>query len=194
MYRRFHRTLLVAAAASLLAAPALAKDSAKNSMTNPTVGAGPFLDCTSSGQASNSGTKFQYQLKKMQGIADTDGDACSGDEIICVATTTISLGGTPFQTSVVTFGEVKKGQMKVKHDACKEIPAACSPAATPTYAADLQCFASDGGAFMAAVDANPQFIFSFPAPQDCDKLGFPVSPYVYPASALIARQGSTNGC
>jgi hypothetical protein len=193
MYRRFHRTLLVAAAVSLLAAPALAKDSSKNSLTNPTLNSPPFVDCSSSGQGQNSGTKFQYQLKKLQ-MADTDGLACSGDEIICVATTTITLANTPFQTSVVTFGEVKKGQMKVKHDACKEIPAACSAAATPTYAADLQCFASDGGTFKAAVAANPQFLFSFPAPQNCDKLGFPVNPYVYPASALIARQGSTNGC
>jgi hypothetical protein len=194
MHRRFHRSLVLATAIAAIAGPALAKDSSKNALTNPTLSSPPFVDCTSSGQGSNSGTKFQYQLKKMQGIADTDGVACSGDEIICVATTMITLGGTSFPTSVVTFGEVKKGGMTVKHDACKEIPSACAPGSTPTYQADLQCFASDGGTFMAAVASNPQFIFSFPTPHTCDKLGFPVSPYVFPASALIARQGSTTNC
>lgn len=171
-----------------LAGVAGAGDTTLRPFTNPTTGSTPFRDCSSSGQLKGSGTKIQIQLKKLEGIADTDQVPCSGDEVICVQRTTNVVLGTSLATELVFRGEVKSGQVKIKHDVCKENSGLCPgiPAigTVPTFAEDVLCYAADA-AF------NPNF-GGYTLSTSCEGLVNGSQPT--PASALIARTGTTSGC
>ena len=178
------------AASMLLAAGAAqAKDVTLRPFTNPVVSStAPFADCTSSGALKGGGGKFgtqvQIQMKKLN-LPDTDGIPCTDDDVICLQQTTSTVGGGPLATELVFRAEVKKGQIKIKHDMCAENSNLCPGAlgATPTYAERVACYTAD-----------PSFdplIFYALQPNACEGL---VLSQETPSSALIAETGSTAGC
>lgn len=172
-----HRILLLAAAFAFLASPAAAKDSMKLSMTNPTTAGMPFVDCTSSGTVLLAGTKISLKMKKLAGVTDGDGVACSNDEFICTVASTNSLVG---DTTVVMRADAKNGAVSMKHDLCKEVPALCPTMTTAFFASRVVCYAPDA-AFAPT--------FAVPLPSGCE--GLVIGPFTPPASAEIAEDGQT---
>ena len=177
MTSRYCVPLLVAAFA-LLAIPAAAKDSMKLSMTNPTTAGMPFVDCTSSGSISLAGTKISVKMKKLAGVTDGDGTACSNDEFICTVASTNSAIG---DTTVVMRADAKNGTVQMKHDLCKEVPALCPSMTTAFFASRVICYAPD-----AAYAPT----FTIPLPSTCE--GLVVGPFTPPASAEVAEDGQTS--
>ena len=135
---------------------ALSKDKMIYSMVNVTPTDANFVQCQSQGLAKIVGTKMQIQLKKMQGLADTDGIPCSGDEYICVITSEVSLGIPNFATSYTFFqGDVKKGSLKIKHDLCKENATLCGTGvASTTTGLTIQCHYPDSTWPLPAFNAS----------------------------------------
>ncbi|MFM7142994.1 MAG: hypothetical protein ACKO2K_13895 [Alphaproteobacteria bacterium] len=173
----------------LAAVAAQAKDTTLRPFTNPVVSSSAaFVDCTSSGQSKGGGGKYgtqvQIQMKKLN-LADTDQIPCTDDDVICLQQTTNTVGGNSLSTEIVFRAEVKKGQIKIKHDMCVENSNLCPGAlgATPTYAERIACYAADSS-------FAPTLVYKL-QPNACEGLviGQPT-----PSSALIAESGSTSGC
>ncbi len=193
--RRIHLALLLTAALPVAAAPALAGgDKASVSFTNHTVvapGGEPFSNCSSTGAFKSSGTAISIQLKGLINLPDTDQVACSADEVICVVHTNNkdSLNGALINgvTSIVFYAEVKKGQVKIKHDICAENVATCLPIQVSSSELDVECF-------MPEADFDPTeggLVGNLPLANGCDVVAVGD---VEPASQLIAEGGSTTGC
>ena len=186
-----NRKIFFFGTASLLlaAVAAQAKDMTLRPFTNPVVSSGAaFVDCTSSGQSKGGGGKYgtqvQIQMKKLN-LPDTDQIPCTADDVICLQQTTSTVGGNPLATEILFRAEVKKGQIKIKHDMCAENSNLCPGAlgATPTYSERIACYGADAS-------FNPSILYKL-QPNACEGL---VLSQATPSSALIAESGSTSGC
>lgn len=178
----------------LASVAAQAKDVTLRPFTNPAgsggAGAGAaFVNCTSSGQSKGGGGKYgtqvQIQLKKLN-LDDTDQIPCTDDDVICLQQTTNTVPGIgSLATEILFRAEVKKGQIKIKHDLCAENPALCpgTLGATPSYAERIVCYAADP-------TFTPAITYTL-VPNACEGL---VLSQATPSSALIAESGSTSGC
>ena len=174
----------------LVAVAAQAKDTTLRPFTNPVVSStAPFADCSSSGALKGGGGKFgtqvQIQMKKLN-LPDTDGIPCTDDDVICLQQTTNTVPGIgSLATEILFRAEVKKGQIKIKHDLCAENPALCpgTLGATPSYAERIVCYAADP-------TFTPAITYTL-VPNACEGL---VLSQATPSSALIAESGSTSGC
>ncbi len=189
-HQRFWPILGIAILAS--SSPALAGgDKMSLSFTNhvtPGTDGTPFKNCTSTGAYKSSGTQIQIQLKGLVGLTDTDGIICTDDDFICVTHT--ETNGVLFTgpSTVIFRAEVKKGQLKVKHDLCAENAATCLPIPLSSVALDAKCFGPDpdfdetnGGTLTALGMTNP-----------CDFIV--PGAKLEPSSTEIARTGTTSGC
>lgn len=121
---------VVAAGACLtLASTGIAGDSSQSTFVNPVVLTGssvPALTPPIGGAWTNGVSKGKTKGDdkcKVQislggvGLPDSDGVAGSGDEVICIADASVSLGyGVPLNTSAVLRGEVKAGKVSIKAD------------------------------------------------------------------------------
>ncbi|MBU6281922.1 hypothetical protein KGQ64_06735 [bacterium] len=186
-----NRKIFFFGTASLLlaAGAAQAKDVTLRPFTNPVVSSTvPFVDCTSSGALKGGGGKYgtqvQIQFKKLN-MPDTDGIPCTADDVICLQQTTSTVGAASLATEILFRAEVKKGQIKIKHDMCAENSGLCPGAigVTPSYAERVACYAADPS-------FNPGIVYAL-QPNACEGL---VLSQVTPGSALIAETGSTSGC
>lgn len=182
---KMRRLIVTGSMVVLAAAPVLAKDPpSKSSFTNPVQGDTPFANCTSKGQSlAGSGptaTKAQIKLSKLQAIADSDGTSCTGDEVICITTSTTSQVGP---ISLVVRGEVKNGAVKIQHDLCAENPAACPVGQNSSYGVDTICYEADAA-------YAPALLLALSTPCEGIALGT-VTP---PTSAVLARAGATQDC
>ncbi len=188
-HQRFWPILGIALLAG--SSPALAGgDKMSLSFTNhvtPTNGT-PFKNCTSTGAYKSSGTQIQIQLKGLIGLSDTDGIACTADDYICITHT--ETNGLLFTgpSTVIFRAEVKKGQLKVKHDLCAENAATCLPIPLSSVMLDAKCYAADpdfdetDGGLLTALDLAGDCNFVVPGAK------------LVPSSAEIARTGTTSGC
>jgi hypothetical protein len=193
---------VVAAGAWLaLASPGLAGDKSQSTMANPVVApaggipalTGPigtaWTNQVSKGKTkADNNCKIQVQLKGLTGIADTDGTPGTGDEVICVAPSHVTVAGLPLDAGAVLRGEVKSGAVKIKADLFKE-GTGCVPnkkgnplGNIAQFDGALTCYEKDPGyvpgcATFAAFTSDPT--------QGACALGFPVRP----ASNIIATQG-----
>jgi len=91
--------------------------------------------------------KVQIQLKGIT-VPDTDGVACSGDEVICISHSHVTAAGVPLDVTAVFRGEVKNGGVKIKRDLFAEgtgcMPSKGGGPSLQQYDAVTYCFAPDG--------------------------------------------------
>ena len=132
--------------------------------------------------------KTQVQLKKLDAslLPNSDQNPGTGDEVICIGLSNISVAVGSGPSSLVLRGEIKNGGVKIKADLLADsVP--CKALATQAYDNRMSCYEPDAGfdpvaACAAAGGAD------LPAPSGdgivCQ--GGHVAP---PASALIATQG-----
>jgi hypothetical protein len=200
---RFRSFVIVGAAVALMAGPAVAKDPpGKAPFANPVQNDLPFKNCSSKGQilGGTGKTQTQVQIKLLKllapdgvsKLADTDQTPCTADDIICITNATTDLGG---DSSTILRGEVKKGNVIIKHDLCKEtdpdgpgpmVGLLCPPTTLSTWANDTICYEAD-----AAYAQLPTL--ALPAPNQC--MGVVVGSFAAaPSSAILAREGATFAC
>jgi hypothetical protein len=190
--------------ALMLAAPAtLRADKTSSNMVNPEALAGAtmpaltgpigtaFTNGASKGQVkSDNKCNFQMKLSGL-GLPDSDGTPGTGDEVICIADThvTMGAGNSNLNASLITRSEVRGGQVKIKANLANE-GTPCMPTGagsdTQQYDARLACYAPDAAyappiSFPFTSDSTQGLILSPPGPG-----GFAPRP----ASALIAVSGS----
>jgi hypothetical protein len=193
------RCKAIAAVAGLaLAIPAVgtAGDKLQSTLVNPVVLSGTTTPALTGpiGAAWTNGVakgKFKGDDKcKLQvvisGLAlpDTDQIPGTGDEVICVASSQVSLVYVaPLNTGAVLRGEVKSGKVKIKADLFAEgtgcIPAKKGGPGLAQFAATLACYEPD------PVYPPPAIPFASDPTQGVYPAGFPPRP----ASPMIATGG-----
>lgn len=195
--RRFWTSALLAVAIAMPGS-ALAGDKSQSTLVNPgvtgtgapvdlgtkTVASGVWTNASSKGKTQGDDKcKVQIQLSKIT-LPDTDGIAGTGDEVICVSDSKITLGGAiPLNTTAVFRGEVKKGTVKIKADLNAEgtgcIPSKKGGPGIASYESRTVCYTAD-----AAYPAPP-IGFASDSTQGIYPAGF--GPH--PSSSIIAADG-----
>jgi len=158
-----YRTFIVALVGLALVCPAasFAGDKSQSTMVDRlTVPAGalPAVTNPSGGLWTNGSSKgktkgddkcrVQIQMKGVA-LPDTDQVPCSGDEVICISHSHVTLLGSALDTSAVFRGEVKNGSVKIKRDLFAE-GTGCLPSGgvggsgLQQFDAVTYCFAPDG--------------------------------------------------
>jgi hypothetical protein len=127
------RTALVIGLGWAVVSPAFAGDKSQSTFVNPlgvTGGTTPALtgpigpswtNGVSKGKTKgDSKCKVQVKLGGV-GLPDSDGNAGTGDEVICTADSHVTVGGALFlATTAVLRGEVKSGKVTIKADLAAE--------------------------------------------------------------------------
>lgn len=183
-------------AALAMSAPALAGDKSQITIVNPVVLAGTsiptltppvaagWVNGVSKGKSKGDDKcKVQVQLKGV-GLPDSDQLPGTGDEVICVADSHVTVAAaTPLSVSAVFRGEVKADQVKIKADLFAEatgcIPTKGGGPGVAQYDGRIACYAP-GGAY-----PPPPVPFASDATQGVYPAGFAPRP----PGALIATQG-----
>lgn len=148
--------VLLCGAALMLPTGAFAGDKAQSTFTAPAVvtGTAPppilgintniFVPGVSKGKTKGDDKcKLQIQLSGIT-FPDTDQVSNSGDEVVCIGNSNVSVAGIPTKTGVVLRGEVKGGTVKISVDLAAEgIP--CTPSkkggpATQQYNGTMTCY------------------------------------------------------
>jgi hypothetical protein len=188
--------VLAAGACVALTSTGFAGDSSQSTFVNPVVltgvgvpaltpPVGPFwANGVSKGKTKGDDKcKVQAQLSGVS-LPDTDQLPGTGDEVICTADASVSLGyAVPLSTTAVFRGEVKAGKVKIKADLFAEgtgcIPAKKGGPGLAQYNGRMSCYAPDAG-----YPAPP-----LPFASDPTQGVFPAGFAPRPASPLIATQG-----
>ena len=191
--------VIVAGACLALASPGLAGDKSQSTMANPGVpptGGIPALTgpigTTWTNQVSKGSTKgdnnckIQVQLKGLTGLPDSDQIPGTGDEVICVANSHVTLAGvTPLNVGVVLRGEVKAGAVKIKADLFAEgsgcIPNKKGGPVVAQFDGQMTCYQPT----LYAPGCGGFVPFASDATQGTCAASFPARP----ASPMIATQG-----
>jgi len=188
--------LLAVWAALALGTPAFAGDKSQSTLVNPVVLtgvsvpaltpplSGAWVNGTSKGKTKGDDKcKVQVLLVKLA-LPDSDGIPGTGDEVICTADASVSLGyAAPLATTTVFRGEVAGGKVKIKADLFAEgtgcIPAKTGGPGVAQYDGRLSCYEPDPGY------PPPPLPFLSDPTQGVYPAGFGPRP----ASPMIATQG-----
>lgn len=192
---RASRVIAVGAVLAL-GTPAFAGNKSQSTLVNPVVLTGSALPVltppvgvawvngTSKGKTKGDDKcKVQVLLVKLA-LPDSDGIPGTGDEVICTADASVSVGyAVPLNTTAVFRGEVASGKVKIKVDLFAEgtgcIPAKTGGPGIAQYAGRLTCYEPD-----PAYPPPPLPFLSDPT-QGVYPAGFGPRP----ASPMIATQG-----
>jgi hypothetical protein len=137
--------------------------------------------------------KVQIQLKKLSGKPTTDGVVCTDDDIICIMTANVHLATVEnFGVSYTVFrGDLKRGNMKIKHDMCAENPTLCGASEIDVRTTNIGvvCYEADptwvNPSFNAAGSDGDGAI----SPCEGATLVFGGGPFTVPSTAVIAVDG-----
>lgn len=194
--RRFEvAAALVAGVCVAFVPPALAGDKSQSTLVNPVslTGVGVPTLVNPIGLAWTNGSskgktkgddkcRIKTQLKGLA-LPDSDGIPGTGDEVICLGDSNVSVLGVPLSTTAVLRGEVSSGKVKIKVDLFAEgtgcIPSKGGGPAVAQYEGRLTCYEPD-----PAYPAPPLGFLSDPT-QGVYPAGFGPRP----ASPIIATQG-----
>jgi hypothetical protein len=189
------RTALVIGLGLAVSSPVLA-DKSQSTFVNPigVTGAGApaltgpigtsWTNGTSKGKTKgDSNCNVQVKLGGLT-LPDSDGTAGSGDEVICVVDSNVTVGGALFlSTSAVVRSEVKSGKIKIKANLQTEatgcIASEGGGPGVEQYDGRVTCYEPD------ALYPNPPIPFASDPTQGIYPAGFAPRP----ASALIATEG-----
>src|SRR5262245_20745500 len=149
--------VIAAGACMVLASTGIAGDKSQSTLVNPVVVPGvpspPLLppigpdwtNGTSKGKTKGDDKcKVEIHLKGLA-LGDSDGTPGTGDEVICTADASVSVGYVlPLSTTTVFRGEVKSGAVKIKADLFAEgtgcIPSKGGGPGVAQYDGRLSCY------------------------------------------------------
>lgn len=169
-------------------ADAEAKDKLIMSMTQDGSGSALFVGCQSSGLVKMMGPKIQVQLKKLAGKPSGDGILCTDDDIICIIQSDVHMSGGQdiFVSRTVVRGDLKRGNLKIKHDTCDKNPALCAIPVLDvrTTGTQVTCYEADPGFVTPAFTGGPL--------NECE--GVALSAFALPTSPVLAETGMMGTC
>ena len=169
-------------------ADARAKDKHITSMTNDGSGSALFVGCQSSGLVKMMGPKIQVQLKKLAGKPSGDGILCTDDDIICIIQSDVHMSGGQdiFVSRTVVRGDLKRGNLKIKHDTCDKNPALCAIPVLDvrTTGTQVTCYEADPGFVTPTFTGGPL--------NECE--GVALSAFALPTSPVLAETGMMGTC
>lgn len=169
-------------------ANAEAKDKLIMSMTQDGSGSALFVGCQSSGLVKMMGPKIQVQLKKLAGKPSGDGILCTDDDIICIIQSDVHMSGGQdiFVSRTVVRGDLKRGNLKIKHDTCDKNPALCAIPVLDvrTTGTQVTCYEADPGFVTPAFTGGPL--------NECE--GVALSAFALPTSPVLAETGMMGTC
>jgi len=172
----------------MVPANAEAKDKLIMSMTHDGSGSDLFVGCQSSGLLKIMGPKIQVQLKKLAGKPSGDGILCTDDDIICIIESDVHMSGAQdvFVSRTVVRGDLKRGNLKIKHDTCDENPALCAIPSLDvrTTSTQLTCFEADPDFVTQTLSGGPLHACA----------GVALSAFPLPTSHVIAETGMMGTC
>ena len=131
--------------------------------------------------------KIQVQLKGLTGLPDSDQIPGTGDEVICVANSHVTLAGvTPLNVGVVVRGEIKSGAVKIKADLFAEgsgcVPNKKGGPVVAQFDGQMTCYQPAPGYVPGCGGFAP---FASDGTQGACAASFPARP----TSPMIATQG-----